>query len=88
VQFNLARKDFLKGLWNKNMTKFEKKLKKRQKETLKSIDPKLIDTFLDLYLQRCKFKHTIVFMQFRKLLPKPKLHDLMDIFFSRKEFFL
>jgi hypothetical protein len=39
-------------------------------------------------MQRCKFKHTIVFMQFRKLLPKPRLHDLMDIFFARKEFFL
>lgn len=50
VQFNLARKDFLKSLWNKKMTKFEKKLKKRQKDTLKSINPKLIDTFLDLYM--------------------------------------
>jgi hypothetical protein len=27
-------------------------------------------------------------MQFRKHLPEPKLHDLMDVFRARKEFFL
>jgi hypothetical protein len=54
----------------------------------KRVNPMLVDSLLALYMQRCKFKHTIVFMQFRKLLPKAKLHCLIDIFKSRKEFFV
>jgi hypothetical protein len=47
-----------------------------------------VDALLKLYMERCKFKHNLVFMQFRKLLPKAKLHDLMEIFHARKAFFL
>ena len=47
-----------------------------------------MDALLKLYMERCKFKHNLVFMQFRKLLPKAKLHDLMEIFHARKAIFL
>jgi hypothetical protein len=68
---------------------YKKSLKnKKSKKILERIDPELVDALLKLYMERCKFKHTLVFIQFRKLLPKAKLHDLMEIFHSRKAFFL
>ena len=71
------------------MVLYKQTLKKKKSiRILDSIDPQLVDFLLKLYLERCKFKHTLVFMQFRKLLPKAKLHDLMEIFHSRKDFFL
>ena len=39
-------------------------------------------------MERCKLKHSLAFFQFRKLLPKAKLHDLMPLFNGRKNFLL
>ena len=49
-----------------------------------NIDKELVTKFLSLYLARCKYRHALAFLQFRKLLPKAKLHDLMELFNDRK----
>lgn len=52
------------------------------------IDPELVNKFLALYLERCKFRHAFAFLQFRKNLPNAKLNDLMEIFCNRKKVLL
>ena len=76
ISFNEARMDYLRHTWDTEVALYKKNLKGSRKSfriisTLNKIPRKLIDHLLRLYLQRCKFKHTIVFTQFRKLLPKP-----------------
>jgi hypothetical protein len=88
IDFNKARIEYMKSIWEAEMKVFKKGLKKNELKKLASIDTKLVDKLLVLYLQRCKFKHTIVFMQYRKHLPEAKLHDLIDVFKNRKEYFL
>ena len=91
IEFNKARVDYLRMLWDTAVTDYKnglKKTKKRVTSVLAKIPKRLIDLLLTLYIERCKFKHTMVFIQFRKLLPEPKLHDLREIFDQRKEFFL
>jgi hypothetical protein len=39
-------------------------------------------------MRRCKYIHTLVFIQFRRILPDAKLHDLKEIFKVRKNFLL
>jgi len=41
---------------------------------------------MELYLDRCKHRHALAFLQFRRILPKAKLHDLMEIFQDRKKY--
>ena len=48
-------------------------------------DERLADKLLILYLARCKHKHALAFMQYRKTLPNAKLTDIQEIFNERKE---
>jgi hypothetical protein len=43
---------------------------------------------LCLFVERCKFKHTLCFLQYRKLLPYPALTDLTETFDNRKLFLI
>lgn len=52
------------------------------------IDETLKDRLLYLWMERCKLKHSMAFFQYRKMLPNPKLHDLMPLFNEKKEFLL
>jgi len=52
------------------------------------IDEDLKDRLLKLYMERCKYKHSLAFFQYRKLLSKAKLHDLMPLFNGRKNYLL
>jgi hypothetical protein len=44
------------------------------------------DKVLQMYLERCKLRHSFAFCQFRKLCPNAKISDLRDIFDDRKEY--
>jgi uncharacterized C2H2 Zn-finger protein len=65
-------------------TKEDKKLLKKidQNKTDKGLGKKL----LRLYLDRCKFKHALAFMQFRRILPDAAVDQLKEIFNDRKEY--
>ena len=52
------------------------------------INPDIVKRLLHQYLERCKTKHALAFMQFRKLLPNPKLQELIEIFKDRKSFLI
>lgn len=38
------------------------------------------------FIEKCKFKHALAFLQFRNLLPSAKLTDIMEIFVDRKNY--
>ena len=95
--FNRARFDYVKGvfkeemdLYSWNLLVYGKKDKraKARAEKFATINWDLCHKILKLYIQRCKFKHSLAFMQFRKLLPGAKLSDIMEIFVDRKEHLL
>ena len=48
------------------------------------MDNELAMKLLKLYLYQCKYKHSFVFLQFRKLLPSANKKELMGIFDHRK----
>ena len=48
----------------------------------------MVQRFLTVYTERCKYKHGMAFMQFRKMLPDAKLTDLMEVFKERKNLLL
>jgi hypothetical protein len=62
IDFNLARAEYLRIVWDDEIELYKKSLKKKELKTIEGIDPQLIDDLLKLYLQRCKFKHTLVFV--------------------------
>ena len=41
-----------------------------------------------LYLERCKFKHSLAFVQFRRMLPNAKQKELIEMFSGRKDYML
>jgi hypothetical protein len=43
---------------------------------------------LILYLERCKYHHSLAFVQFRRILPNAKLNDLTEMFQNRKDYML
>ena len=53
-----------------------------------SMNKATVEKLLKQYLECCKYKHAFAFLQFRKLLRDPKLHDLMAIFKHRKSLLL
>ena len=47
-----------------------------------------MDVVLELYLERCKYRHALAFCQFRKILPNAKLSDLQEMFDGRKSYMI
>ena len=60
------------------------KAHKALSKQIKSIDQTKAKKLLKLYLERCKYRHAFAFLQFRRLLPGAKLHDLLELFNARK----
>jgi hypothetical protein len=95
--FNRARFEFIKGVFVREMELYSWKLlvhgkkEKRAKaraDKFHTINWDLCHKLLTFYIQRCKYKHSLAFMQFRKLLPGAKICDIMEIFNDRKEHLL
>jgi len=64
--------------------KSDKKLLSR----IEKIDDKLCEVLLQHYITRAKLKHTLAFLQFRKLLPDAKMQQIQDSFIDKKEYFI
>jgi hypothetical protein len=62
IDFNKARTEYLRIVWDDEMELYKKGLKKKELKIIEGINPQLIDDLLKLYLKRCKFKHTLVFV--------------------------
>ena len=95
--YNRARMDFIKGVFEREMELYswnllvygkKDKRAKARAEKFSTINWDLCHRILSLYVQRCKFKHSLAFMQYRKLLPGAKICDIMEIFNGRKEHLL
>ena len=56
------------------------------KKLIPKIDQELVKKLLHLYLLRCKFVHSLAYLQYRRRMPDAKLHDIMAIFKKRKDF--
>jgi hypothetical protein len=52
----------------------------------KNYNPEFAKRLMKAYLERCKFKHALAFIQFRKILPDAKLTALQDIFADRLDY--
>jgi hypothetical protein len=82
----------LRDIYKKELMEYkfelESKTNKQDKLLLKNWDTNYNSEYaaklLSLYLDRCKFRHALAFIQFRKILPDAKLSDLRDIFIDRK----
>ena len=63
----------------------QSKLKEDKKlvSSFKDMNWNLAERLLKLYLVRCRFKHSLVFMQFRKLVPDQDVEELKEIFDAR-----
>jgi hypothetical protein len=65
--------------------------KKEDAEFLESINIlnyPLLDLTLKMYLERCKFVHALVFLQFRRLIPCAPITAIKEMFEDRKEYLL
>ena len=91
MKFNSFRFEYLLGMWNAEIKLYlaelsRSKFKDHQKLARKGqmIDEDLVHKLLKLYLCRCKYKNALAFLQFRRLLPEPKIDELLEIFENRK----
>jgi hypothetical protein len=50
------------------------------------INQELVRKLCSCYLDRCKFKHALAFMQVRRHVPKVNLEQLIEIFNDRKAY--
>ena len=48
----------------------------------------LITKLIKLYLERCKLKHSLAFMQFRTFLPGADVQEINENFEGRQKFFI
>ena len=53
-----------------------------------SLDYKLGEKLLHLYIGRCKIRHALAFMEYRKFLPGANVDNLNCIFEDRKAFLI
>ena len=95
ISLNVARKDFITEYWEQETLTYKFALagspKKKHKVLLKQfvdIDKELEQKLLSLFIERCKFKHALCFFQYRRLLPRPALTNLREIFDERKQFII
>ena len=93
ISFTKARTDFITEYWEQELMTYKFALaespKKKHRKLLNQfidIDKELERKLLHLFVERCKFKHALCFLQYRKLLPNPAFNDLNDIFMERKLF--
>ena len=57
-------------------------------ELLNQLNYPLLDRTLRAYLERCKFIHALVFLQFRRLLPGAPITSIKEMFEDRQEYLL
>ena len=51
-----------------------------------NMNKNLAKKLLFLFIERCKFKNSLCFMQYRRLLPTAEYGELLEIFEGRKAF--
>ena len=67
-----SRWDYLRRYWNRELNLYLIDLQKSKKleerlltDQMESLDRKFMELILKLYLERCKFRHSLVFFQWR-----------------------
>jgi len=93
LQYNTIRLDYLMMLWKKEIFHYAIELKESNKKVhqemykkLEKIDYEIVKKLLNLYIYRCKFKHALAFMQFRRISPDATNEELKVMFNGRKKF--
>jgi hypothetical protein len=54
---------------------------------IEAIERPFINRFIAMWIERCKLKHSLVFLQFRRHLPDAPLEEILELFEERKEYF-
>ena len=57
-------------------------------EQIPSMNTVLRDKFLHLYLDRCKLRHALAWMEYRKMLKNAEIDKIQLVFEDRKAFLL
>ena len=57
-------------------------------ELLNRLNYPLLDRTLKAYVDRCKFIHALVFLQFRRLIPCAPITAIKEMFEDRKEYLI
>jgi len=81
--FRMELNEFAFGL-RKSKNKSDKKLY----ALIPKINNDLIVALLRRYMERCKFRHSLAFLQFRKYLKNAKHQQISDIFTEKKKYML
>ena len=85
--------DYVKNVFKREKADYQYDLSQSTKEEdqaladlIDQIDPALEHKLVYLFVQRCKLKNSLMFLQFRKCLPNARIHDIREIFEDRKKF--
>jgi hypothetical protein len=93
--FNQIRLEKLLAYWEEEQNKFffdlhDSKTKEDQKllklMTKNTVNKKLANKLLSLFIDKCRFHHALAFIQSRSTLPDSDLEELKEIFNTRKAY--
>ena len=64
----------------------DKASKKMLKEWSQNFNEEYLDIIVQIYLEKCKLRYSLAFIQFRKILPKAKVSYLKEVFTDRVQY--
>ena len=95
VHYNAFRVNYLLNLWNDEIAEYQVELyasedpeHKYMVKHIDTFDQEKVKEFLKVYIERCTFKHSFAYLQYRRLASSHKLEDLGEVFEDRKIYLL